>query len=437
MYRVNDIKTGLLHLVGWRQNHESQDLTISDSLTESLSGLYFQQAHPLLTLQNIKSIAPVFASNPYKTYSNDKRYALDERCEYKTKSYKALKAAYQVLPDSDTEYWVEVDQFSEWLENKTKDSIANAVSNFIMNKQYDGATKLLENKVLFDGAGRLCDTVNNESALVGFEIVPIRSKGVTLRINKIGLQFTEAGKVTLYLMHSSSSDPIRVIELVRTKANAMEWFVQTDLYLPYLSDDVDAGGSWYLMYNQSELTGNNQAIYKDRDWSKGPCASCSRLETIAWQALSRFLEVYPLKVSSQNMAHDNTLWSIEDNLYTMYSNYGINLEVSVECDITDFILEQKGLFQDIILKQVAVDILKEMAYNPNARINRNALNATAGINASKGDILYDLNGDPNSFKRSGLIYQLEKAYKAISLQTNGIDRICLPCKSTGVKYRTV
>ena len=35
-----------------------------------------------------------------------------------------------------------------------------------------------------------------------------------------------------------------------------------------------------------------------------------------------------------------------------------------------------------------------------------------------------------------LEYRL-RAFKAIKLSTEGIDRVCLPCKNNGVKYRTI
>ena len=46
MVRANDIQEKLLHLIGWEQNYDTSDLKISDALTVSESGLYFQQIHP-------------------------------------------------------------------------------------------------------------------------------------------------------------------------------------------------------------------------------------------------------------------------------------------------------------------------------------------------------------------------------------------------------
>lgn len=621
MVRAIDIQEKLLHLIGWEQNYDTSDLKISDALTVSESGLYFQQIHPLLTLQNMACIAPDFKNIEFPEYE-DKEYSKGNIVSYNGKLYKliqdsnktigqgdeiknylvaegqdpqwqdqekigvtefsgttrrtdtsyafnvyivpeleqnsefSLKAfiaersnkgkiksvslymnmvgvsisseienyarmvftwgpfksddilisgakgaihvvlkcdnevpeqiseellinihgikpvanteSYQIVfrmndfiaevineentntfiaPDN-SEYWVETNPFSEWLESKTKASIQKAISRYCNEKIAQGAYKTLcENRTLFDGTGRLVDVVKNKKNLVGFEIVPIRAKGVTTKINKIGLQFTEPGEYTLYLMHSSMDAPVKIIKLNKIRKNSIEWFSLDDVYLPYQSDDNDAGGSWYLCYFQSELPEGSQAIRKNKDWSKEPCGSCSRKELLAWQAWSKYIEVHPFFVNEEliNGMQDDFnddfnndfskqpihLWDVENNQYTYDNNYGLNLEITISCDITDFIIEQRMLFQDVIAKQVAVDMLREFAYNANVRTNRHS------INASRLDILYEVDGDSSSMKKSGLSYQLDMAFKAIKLSTEGIDRVCLPCKNNGIKYRTV
>lgn len=637
MVRAIDIQEKLLHLIGWEQNYDTSDLKISDALTVSESGLYFQQIHPLLTLQNMSCIAPDFKNIEFPEYE-DKEYSKGNIVSYNGKLYKLIqdsnagnggtepyighnlydsnynaiaipenweeedirpnkvntdnatvltdentvtttfitsrqssaddpyrfgfmltpevevlknvryrlnceiggkydipsvgnvdfivefggkRSTPMTLPNSSSlakfdyaidcqledgtitrpifwvtqpddsgmyvasgrqvsfavsnvivtaerndrgedipdisigiayiapdnnDYWVETNLFSEWLESKTKASIQKAVSRYCNEKIAQGTYKTLcENKMLFDGTGRLVDVVKNKKNLVGFEIVPVRAKGVTVKINKIGLQFTEPGEYTLYLMHSSMDAPVKIIKLNKIRKNSIEWFSLNDIYLPYQSEDNDAGGSWYLCYFQSELPEGSQAIRKDKDWSKEPCGSCSRKELLAWMAWSKYIEVHPFYVNEELVEAVNFnddfnedfakqpihLWDIENNQYTYDNNYGLNLEITISCDITDFIIEQRMLFQDIIAKQVAVDMLREFAYNANVRTNRHS------INASRLDILYEVDGDSSSMKKSGLSYQLDMAFKAIKLSTEGIDRVCLPCKNNGIKYRTV
>lgn len=446
MVRALDIQEKLLHLIGWEQNYDTSDLKISDALTVSESGLYFQQIHPLLTLQNMSCIAPDFKNMTFEEYNAKKSYSKGNVIKYGSLLYKALQNSTGKQPDIESECWVETNPFSEWLESKTKASIQKAIARYCNEKTVEGTNKpLCESRTLFDGTGILVDTVKNKKNLVGFEIVPVRAKGVTTKINKICLQFTKAGKYTLYLMHSSMDAPVKVIKLNKIRDNSAEWFTVDDLYLPYQSEDNDAGGSWYLCYFQSELPEGSQAIRKNKDWSKEPCGSCSRRELLAWMAWSKYLEIHPFFVNEElvdavNFNNDFNgdfakcplhLWDVENNQYTYDNNYGLNLEVTVSCDITDFIIEQRMLFQDIIAKQVAVDMLREFAYNANVRTNRHS------INASRLDILYEVDGDSSSMKKSGLSYQLDMAFKAIKLSTEGIDRVCLPCKNNGIKYRTV
>lgn len=406
MIRAKDIQDKLFGLIGWEQDFTGA-ITLSESLTQSESGLYFQQVHPLLTLQNLMSIAPDFKNIDASTYN---------------------------------------ERFSEWLTAKTKASIFKAVNRFYTEKLVQRtSSSIVENKTLFDGTSRIADTIKNKHNLVGFEIVPIRSKGVTVKINKLGFQATAPGSMQIWLFHSSFDYGIALLDFTIENEKRMTWynwpivigydFVQYVDGDEVVRQDVDAGGSWYIVYSQDYLSyTEGEAVRKDYDWSKGPCSACSRSETILWKAWSPFLEVHPFYVNLEHTTFPNgdfELWDIEKNVYTYDTNYGLNLDISVECDLTDFIIEQRHIFTDVIAKQLAVDMLREFAFNPNARANRHS------INASRVDILYELDGDSGSMKKSGLNYELEQAYKAINLSTAGLSAVCLKCRNNGLKYRTV
>lgn len=434
MIRNIDIQDRLLSLIGWEQGYE--DLRVSSVLTKSETGIYFQHVHPLLTLQNISCIAPDFKNVSYDKFVFDDVYT--KGCVVTSeddKLYKAIKNSEGVQLEN-SEYWVLTNPFSEWLESKTRASITKAISRFINDKLIKKTYKnLFENRTLFDGTGRICDTIKNQKNIVGFEIVPIRSKGVTTKINKIGLQFTKPGKYEIFIMHSSCNTPVYTLTFEKVKENSVEWFEVDNVYLPYQSTQTDAGGSWYICYSQSNLPFESKAIRKERDWSQGPCNSCSKNEYTAWQIWSKYIEVHPFFVNEELVWLEENkisyLWDIENNQYIYNTNFGINLDLTISCDITDFILEQRGLFADVIAKQVAIDMLREFAYNANVRANRNS------INASRLDIIYEIDGDASQIKKSGLSYQLEQAFKAIELTTEGMDRVCLPCKNNGVKYRSI
>lgn len=435
MIRIKDLNEQLLHLVGWQQSYDTSEVKLSDNLTQSESGMYFQQVHPLLTLPNLMSIAPDFKNTNFPEHDANSSYKEGVVVTLEDKYYKSIKDVPANTEITNDEYWIETNLFSEWLEDKTKASIIKLINKFINMKLADKASKsLIENKTLFDGTGRLTNLATNRNRFVGFEVDTVRSKGVTVKINKIGLQFTRPGKYKVYILHSSCDTPVYSFEFEKLKSNSIEWFKpKEDILLPYESQEIDAGGSWYIGYLQSDLPENSQAINRDRDWSTQPCKGCSIQDFLAWQAWSKYIEIHPFYVDENQLLGEDEQMYFDPEImnFTYDANYGINLDVSVYCDLTDFIIKQKQLFQDVIAKQVAVDFLREFAYNPNVRTNRRS------INASRTDILYELDGDSSSMKHSGLNYELDLALKALNFSTQGLDRVCLPCVNHGLKYRTV
>lgn len=446
MYRAEEIRSKFIHLLGWRQNYDIDDLKIADSLTKSESGQYFQDIHPLLTLENVESIAPEFSRltfdewnkiTPYKKgkvvklkpvtlnddYNDDYQKETDEYS-----LYRALVDNTDKNPETNADVWQPVDLFSEWLEEKTAASILKAIESYYSTQLADRtARNILESKVLFDGAGRLANVVRPTNSIVGFEIVPVRAEGVTLKIEQVGVQFNKNGKFTLYLMHSSSPTPINTIEVNYTRNGGMQWIDTPELFLPYMSADTDAGGSWYLVYNQKELS-DMQAIQKERDWSKSPCPSCSRVDYINWQAWSKYLEIHPFKTPA---GEEMQMWDVDGNVYTYTTNYGLNLKITLECDLTPILVDQRKAFQNVIGLQVAADMIREFAYNPNFRINR------MQQNFSRNELLYELDGDSQGYKKSGILHRLDKAMEAVRIDTTGINRICLPCRNNGIRYTTI
>ena len=243
MVRIAEIQDKLLHLIGWKQSYNTSDLKISDDLTVSDSGLYFQQAHPLITLENLSCVAPDFKNVEYQSFDAEKDYVKGSLVIKDGKLYRAMhsiKAGYSSDEDFNDDFngdfnsvrWITTNPFSEWLIDKTKASIANAITKYVSEGTVKGIIKnLLENRALYDGTGRIVDTVINKRNLVGFEVVPIRSKGITTKINRICLQFTKPGDYRIFIMHSDSEEPVYVLDLKKTKANTAEWFDVKDIYL--------------------------------------------------------------------------------------------------------------------------------------------------------------------------------------------------------------
>ena len=115
----------------------------------------------------------------------------------------------------------------------------------------------------------------------------------------------------------------------------------------------NAGGAWYLCYNQNDLPDGMKGINVSKDWSREPCGTCNIGNLETWRQITKFMQISPFAVPAlQTFAEYPELWDIERNIYTNTCNYGINCEVSVGCDLTDFIISQRNLFADALQHQV-------------------------------------------------------------------------------------
>ena len=444
MIRIPEIVTALMPLVGWRQSYDPSE-AIDATLLQSESGLYYQDAHPLMTLKNIMATMPDNFFFQYPIWDMITEYKKGTKVRHEGVVWIALQDNVNKEPpasdfnndfsnDYGGDYWRAYNFVSDYLINQTQSAITQTVQTFLQIKGLLRETKeLLERRTFFDGAGRLTNLQQNQGKLVGFEINPVRSMGVTAKIERIGLQMMGAtGTVRIYLFHSSQVDPIKVADLEFTKENGgFQWFDMKDWYMPYISKSNDSGGSWYLVYNQNDLPDGMQAVTATKDWSREPCMTCNPGSVAAWRELTKYLLISPFKVHAYETFQEfPEMWDIDDNIYTNTANYGLNVEVSVGCDLTDFIISQRMMFATVLQRQMAANMLRTMAMNPDVRVNRNQSNVSAQ------GILYEIDGNPQG-RETGLGYDLKKGYEALDLNTRDIDRICLTCRPIGVRYRTV
>ena len=438
MVRLQDIQTALLPVVGWQQDYNPQN-QIDPELCQSESGLTFQGAHPLCTLANVRAIMPDDYLYKYPNWKNTTPYVANSKVKHTNGIWKAKNDNVGSEPGDNNPDWEPYDIVSDFIRNLMLNGINTAIQTFIQEKQLQQETKnLLERRTFFDGAARLAATIDPTGKIVGFEIVPVRSMGVTTKIERIGLQMVGGtGTARLYLFHSSQIAPMKVIDLEFTNTKGgFQWFTPTEpIYLPYIpgtdGNGNDSGGAWFLCYNQNDLPAGMQALNVSKDWSVEPCQTCLGGSIESWRQMTKYLQVSPFGIHApMDFAEYPEMFDIGQIGYTNTMNYGMNVEISVGCDLTDFIISQRQIFATVIQKQVAANVLRTIAMNPDVRVNRNQVNVT------RDELLYELDGAPTG-RASGLGYELKQAYRALFLDTRGLDRICLQCNNHGVKYRTV
>lgn len=422
MYREADFQDCLAGLVGWRQNVNPDYPTLPPALIASSSGLYFQDEHPLITIENIDQADKNYDKFNFAAWVLETVYTEGQRVRYSDgKVYESLDDDNEGnLPTALAPWWIEVPLLAQKMEAITRSAATKLLSRIFVDKKLNEVTKsLFENIQLFDGAGSLLNKEVKQSRFVGFEIFLKDNRDVLTVIRRLGTQFTQANpEFPLYVYHSSQVDPIHSLTVELTKATSFEWTRLLDdtdnpILLKYLDEELSPGGAFYIGYYEDDLLG--QAINKGYDFGVIPLNCCNN-DYRYFSAWSQYVRINPFSVQSSDLPGDQTLWDINRNQYDFIKNWGLNLDLTVKCDVTDFLCRERTIFADCLTKQVAIDVLQLIAYS-----SRN--NVEAKLTSDKA--MYALNNKDNY--TPGAEKKLEMSLKALSFDINDLNDACLPC----------
>ena len=217
MFDSSVIKTIFDGVIGWDQNIDVDGVQLSPTLIASSTGIKYNTFHPLLSFNNIYSVAPDFEAI-HGVYSP------------------ATKAA------------IEAD-FNAWLTEKTQAATIRAFDLWTGIKLKNQATRNLLERTQLYGLGSIGGDVELDvDKTKGIEIIPLTSRGLVYPISKVGIQLEQTETFNIYLFHSSQSAPIESESIVYTDAGSVQWF------------DVNwrlskGSGSYYISYNTADLTG--------------------------------------------------------------------------------------------------------------------------------------------------------------------------------------
>lgn len=305
MYDLSTLKqtvpNGLFGITGWRQPLDTDNDVLTGDNLISETDRFFQGGHPLVTIKNIRSVIT------------------------------------QETALSDP-------QFNIWLENFTKDSLGNMVDR-VFQKKKPQIKSILDKKWLYDLRNTKVDTLpNTTNRLVGFEFNPDKNNNIKVVIDKLGSEFDSiVTPVDIKLWHSSKkSAPIATFQLT-TLAFDSKFDSITDFIMTYVNDYV--GGTYYITYEQNDL-GSTLALNRNFD-------NNNRRNKV------KHLHIRPFFVDDYT---GSELFNIRDVVYTNDS-YGLNFELTVQPDLTNFLIEKRELFARMYLYQVAIDVMALMRFH--------------------------------------------------------------------------
>jgi len=280
-------------------------------------------------------------------------------------------------------------QFNDLLRQVQKSAITD-VCNLVFNKEdfqdrnlvYTHANNNIEAEALTDG-------------FVCFEILPKREKNFAFKIPRVILDFKDNfGEIELQLYNTGDPDPIQSKTITITQQHqteVLDWVVDN-------SGDTYKG-DYYLGYVKSSST---PTPFK-RDYRHSDIISNITGLTID---------------TMQVVGHTgNTLFDL-DSLEGLNENIGVNPDILVYTDYTDFILKNKTLLAPAINLKMAILMLNTSMSS--LRINRNKSISSEDTQR----ILQGLNGASNesgTFRVKSLSSQLNSSIETIQTEISKLQ----------------
>jgi len=366
------------NLFGWRQSYDTS-VVIQPDLLLTESNEYFEQKHPALVPQIIQTLLPKGR------------------------------------------------EINAYLREKVADASNEIFNDLIQYRQLGEFGKtLLEQSVLLNKYGWTNDTITNQNRFVGLQIRPRAMTGLQAIIEEIGLQFTGVESFILYLFHSSQLEPLHEIDVTTTGNGNWTWSKQGLELSSFLSEQYQ-GGVFVLGYYQEDIT-SNAINYTNFNWNRGVCGGCNDSHKTTWDSINKNFSVYPIYVPSGSF-DKGEMFDLQNALYSADESFGINLKFTVKCDLTDFFIQNRFTFKNLLALKMVSILLNDMKFSQQI----NAIEENI-----KMMIIRDLEGDVDT-KLTNIPTQYQKELKAVSFNISGMNPKCLGCtdQSYAPTYGTV
>ncbi len=431
------VKDSLEGLVGMHQTQDPDYPNLIPSLTESRSNRYVQDAQPgLLTIENIDQSYKNFDQYNYPTYDTTTRdnggYQSGSKVLFNSLAYEyiATTVSTPTTPDpgTDANVWREINSLSDYLTRLERQAIDEVLDNWINAKKIREKIKSIsENILLFDGIANRRDLEVNQDNFVGIRVAFFDQRSITAIINSISTQFNAVvTNLPIYVYHSSQFDPIGILNVSSPAISSVwtQWTDEASKTLRYFDYDRFNGGQYYIGYKQSDLAAQGaQALRKNIIWrqgQRGGCTSCNRNWATWFQAYSQYMDITGFQIPESEMP-GTANFNPEYTPYTLRSNYGLNINLSVKCDLTRFVIQEQHLLAESIQLTWAKKILEGIASTTRQG------NEIANI--IKEQARREIFEHNEAF--GTVADRAKKAYKAIEFDFSNLREDCMPCDFKG------
>jgi hypothetical protein len=387
--------------------------------------------HALFREQNLSSIIPDFQNYTTAVFVPTETYDEGALVQEGADLYESLADTnLGNLPSTSPTQWLLTNYQSNYLRNLRKEAVRNVISLVSNAKKNERITKeMLDRLNLYTGTGSLSDRIIKTGRLVGLAINVLDSTNLKIALDRVMTQFdTAQDGIELYLYHSSSPVPLATILVDQATPVRQEWHELTDvnLYSESIVENI-VGGTYFLMYDEDQVTG--QAINYRHTFGVSPCRGCSKYNYESFDKYSQYVKFRSVFISAQDRpASAAEMFDIDRLNYQADTTYGLNLQVSTYCDLTDYILSHKAIFADAIKNEVLKQLLSELASSTRS----NVVNEKARDLARQALQNASLGGE-------NVTRMAEKSLDALAFELSDIQNsVCMPkIDSKGIQIKGI
>lgn len=378
MYKQKVI-TELKKVVGWRDHYDPTEVpALPSNLTASESGLHYQSFFPsLVRLDYISALLPSNRS------------------------------------------------IDEFLDTTETDSITTVLSKCQEMKQLGNNGKdIISTDVILKEKVR-GNPIVNESRFVGIEINIKDHEGLELAINRIGLYLNGTdNNINIYLFNSLQNDAIDIFTIPTISSNSFTWLNIAKVLNNNTATGTD-GGIWYIGYYQDDLAVQATEL-NTFNWRNGYCGGCDGESTAnMYRKLTKYVEMTPFYIAAANVPGRGILFNQKDIIPTFNNNWGINLNLTLGCDLSQYWIDNRLKFKNAIGYMVTYNILQMLANS----------SQQSGVQQNVREQALDEIKGLRDYKDSTFMQKVDKQIKAINLDDgNQHDSPCLPCARDEVHH---
>ena len=377
----NRVITELKKVIGWRNWYDPAEIpALAVALSSTESGQYYEDYHALVRLDYIQAL---IRSN---------------------------------------------DTLNNYLDNVETAAINQMLGDLALKKQLNNhGLSIATNDLIYHNIIR-GDSIINEGKFVGVEFCIDSKIGIKAIINRIGLYFTNTESINLYLFNSLQPTAITTIPYANTSINSFQWItaaIELELDKGTQSPSPDtSGGIWYLGYYQNDLTG--QAIkYNRLDWRNGYCNSCDGGTAASrYLSISKYVKMTPFYIPSASVPPTGELFDVANVRYDYTNNFGFNFNISINCDLSQFFIDNRQNLKKAIGTYVVHQILSNYVFS----------SEVSGLEQSVKDNAFEVLSGNTATKLETLEKKMNRIIDAINFDTGNVSKSpCLPCARGGIE----